>query len=55
MVEHQILGGKQFLILGPKSRKMMKQFDCVSYAVNRFLEPLTECASVSDEKDRYYT
>ena len=29
-------------------------YDCVSYAVNRFLEPLTECGSVSDDKDRYY-
>ena len=25
------------------------------YAVNRFLKPFTECASVSDDKDRYYT
>ena len=25
----------------------------MSYAVNRFLEPFTECASVSDDKDRY--
>ena len=34
---------------------MMKEYDCVSYAVNRFLEPITECASASDDKDRYYT
>ena len=34
--------------------EVMKQYDCVSHAVNRFLEPFTECASVSDEKDRYH-
>ena len=34
----------------------MKYDDCVSQiAVNRFLEPITECASVSDNNDRYYT
>ena len=34
----------------------MQYYDCVShYAVDRFLEPLTECAPVSDDKDRYYT
>ena len=27
----------------------------VSYAVHRFLEPFTERASVSNDKDRYYT
>ena len=32
---------------------LMTQCDCVSYAVNRFLEPFTECASVSDDKDRW--
>ena len=26
--------------------RMMKQFDCVSFAVNRFLEPFTERACV---------
>ena len=34
---------------------IMKYYDFVTSAVNRFLEPFTECASVSDEKDRYYT
>ena len=34
---------------------MMKFHDCVSYDVDRFLEPITERASVSDDKDRYYT
>ena len=35
---------------------MMKYYDCAShYAVNRFLEPFTECASVSDDKNRYFT
>ena len=29
--------------------------DYVSFAVDRFLEPFTECASVSDERNRYYT
>ena len=33
----------------------MKQYDCVSYAVNRFREPITECASVSVDKNRHYT
>ena len=31
---------------------MMKFHDCVSYDVDRFLEPMTERASVSDDKDR---
>ena len=38
-----------------KKVRLMKQYDCVSYAVIRFLEPSTEYASVSDDKDRYYT
>ena len=33
----------------------MKHYDCVSDAVNRFPESFTECASVSDDKDRYCT
>ena len=37
------------------SPDVMKYYDCVSCVVNRFLEPFTECASVSDAKDRYYT
>ena len=32
-----------------------EKYDCVSYAVNRFLEPFTECASVSGDKEGYYT
>ena len=40
----------------PRYAAMTKQYDCVShYAVKRFLEPFTECAPVSDDKDRYYT
>ena len=35
---------------------VMKSYDCLSSnAVDRFIEPFTECASVSDDKDRYYT
>ena len=34
---------------------VMNQYGYVSHAVARFLESFTECASVSDVKDRYYT
>ena len=33
----------------------MKQCDYVSFAVDRFLESFTECASMSDDKDRHHT
>ena len=39
-----------------KKMKKMKNYNYVShYVVNRFLEPIMECASVSDDKDRYCT
>ena len=34
---------------------MIKQYDFVSFAVDCFLESFTECASMSDDKDRHHT
>ena len=34
---------------------LMKQCDCVSYAVNRFLEPFMRSVRINDDKERHYT
>ena len=38
-----------------KKKKVTKQYDCVSYAVDRFLEPFMRSVRISDCKNRYHT
>ena len=34
---------------------MMKQYDCVSHVVDRFLEPFMQSVRINDGENRYYT